>query len=45
MAQQRIDNHESYLTNFLGYCLSNVLLVTRIYMLKERPEKIKFEEF
>lgn len=39
MAQSRIENHESYLTNFIGYCLSNVLLVARVYVLKEgRPE-------
>ncbi len=35
MAQSRIENHESYLTNFLGFCLSNVLLTARLYSLKE----------
>jgi hypothetical protein len=35
MAQSRIENHESYLTNFIGYCLSNVLLLARIYILRE----------
>jgi hypothetical protein len=39
MAQSRIENHESYLTNFIGYCLSNVLLIARVYALKEsKPE-------
>jgi hypothetical protein len=34
-----MDDHESYLTNFLGYCLSNVLLTARVYMIKEKRDK------
>lgn len=36
IAQGRIDNNESDLINFIGFCLSNLIFVARIYMLLER---------
>lgn len=33
IAQKRAQDHESDLVNFLGYCLSNLLITARIYSL------------
>lgn len=34
-----MENNESYLVNFLGYSLSNLIFTARIYILTERrPE-------
>ena len=39
IAQERMENNESYLINFIGFCLSNLIFVARIYILLERrPE-------
>lgn len=39
IAQERIENNESDLINFIGFCLSNLIFLTRIYILFERrPE-------
>jgi hypothetical protein len=33
IAQERINNNESYLVNFIGYSLSNLIFTAKIYIL------------
>jgi hypothetical protein len=33
IAQNRMENNESYLVNFIGYSLSNLIFLARVYIL------------
>ena len=45
IAQERIDNNESYLVNFIGFCLSNLIFTARVYILMERRPEYEDHEF
>ena len=45
IAQGRMDNNESYLINFIGFCLSNLIFVARVYILLERRPEYEDHEF